>query len=579
MQKNLVIVESPAKAKTIEKFLGKDFKVMSSYGHIRDLKKKEFSIDIETFNPIYEIPSDKKDLVKSLRENAKEAETVWLASDEDREGEAISWHLSEVLKLPQESTKRIVFHEITKPAILEAIENPRTIDLNLVKAQQARRVMDRIVGFKVSPILWKKVKPSLSAGRVQSVAVRLIVEREREINSFVTEAAFRVSALFALEDGTELRAELNHKFNTQQEAESFLKEAQIADFIIGDVSTKPIRKSPAPPFTTSTMQQEAARKLNLTVQQTMLIAQHLYEHGLITYMRTDSVNLSKLCLAQSAQVIEESMGKNYVHVRQFATQTKGAQEAHEAIRPTDMSVSEIEGSVQERRLYDLIWKRTLASQMAEAQLERTTVTINMDNNKENLFQAYGAQIKFDGFLKVYREDTDEEKKAFEELKTQYEPVCKKIKEIKDVAIIMLSARNQEEDKLFFFDLGVDDYVTKPFSPKELMARIKAVCERRNVKSSQKYVFEGLVVDVDGRTVTIDGEKANLTPKEFELLVYLIENRNIALDREKILNSVWNYDFYGDDRTVDTHIKMLRNDLGRYRDYIVTVRGMGYKFEA
>ncbi|MCQ2269273.1 MAG: type I DNA topoisomerase [Bacteroidaceae bacterium] len=408
MQKNLVIVESPAKAKTIEKFLGKDFKVMSSYGHIRDLKKKEFSIDIETFNPIYEIPSDKKDLVKSLRESAKEAETVWLASDEDREGEAISWHLSEVLKLPQESTKRIVFHEITKPAILEAIENPRTIDLNLVKAQQARRVMDRIVGFKVSPILWKKVKPSLSAGRVQSVAVRLIVEREREINSFVTEAAFRVSALFALEDGTELRAELNHKFNTQKEAESFLKEAQIADFIIGDVSTKPIRKSPAPPFTTSTMQQEAARKLNLTVQQTMLIAQHLYEHGLITYMRTDSVNLSKLCLAQSAQVIEESMGKNYVHVRQFATQTKGAQEAHEAIRPTDMSVSEIEGSVQERRLYDLIWKRTLASQMAEAQLERTTVTINMDNNKENLFQAYGAQIKFDGFLKVYREDTDEE---------------------------------------------------------------------------------------------------------------------------------------------------------------------------
>ncbi len=408
MQKNLVIVESPAKAKTIEKFLGKDYKVMSSYGHIRDLKKKEFSINTDTFQPIYEIPADKKELVKSLKENAQQAETVWLASDEDREGEAISWHLSEVLKLPKESTKRIVFHEITKPAILEAIKHPRLIDQNLVNAQQARRVMDRIVGFKVSPILWKKVKPSLSAGRVQSVAVKLIVEREREINNFKSEAAYRVNALFTLEDGTELRAELNHKFNTQKEAEAFLKEAQVADFSITDINTKPIRKSPAPPFTTSTLQQEAARKLNLTVQQTMLIAQHLYEHGLITYMRTDSVNLSKLCLAQCAKVVEESMGKKYVQVRQFTTQAKGAQEAHEAIRPTDMSLSEIEGSMQERRLYDLILKRTLASQMADAQLERTTVTINMDNDQENLFLAYGAQIKFDGFLKVYHESSDDE---------------------------------------------------------------------------------------------------------------------------------------------------------------------------
>ena len=412
MQKNLVIVESPAKAKTIEKFLGKGYKVLSSYGHIRDLKKKEFSIDIaHDFKPDYEIPGEKKELVKKLKEEAEKADVVWLASDEDREGEAIAWHLYEVLQLKPENTKRIVFHEITKGAILKAIENPRNIDINLVDAQQARRVLDRIVGFELSPVLWKKVKPALSAGRVQSVAVRLIVEREREIQAFKSEAAYRITAVFLVPDTdgkmVELRAELARRIKTKEEARKLLEACKQATFTINDVSTRPLKKSPAAPFTTSTLQQEAARKLGFTVAQTMMVAQHLYESGQITYMRTDSVNLSELAINGSKAAIAQLMGERYVHPRHFATKTKGAQEAHEAIRPTDMSNSKIEGSAQEKRLYDLIWKRTIASQMADAELEKTTVTISISHSADT-FTATGEVVKFDGFLRVYKESYDDE---------------------------------------------------------------------------------------------------------------------------------------------------------------------------
>ena len=425
MQKNLVIVESPAKAKTLEKFLGKDYKVLSSYGHIRDLKKKAFSIDLDDFTPKYEIPADKTELVKSLKAAAKAAETVWLASDEDREGEAISWHLSQVLGLNIENAKRIVFHEITKTAILEAIKNPRTIDLNLVNAQQARRVLDRIVGFKLSPVLWKKLKPSLSAGRVQSVAVRLIVEREREIEAFQTESGFRVNAIFSVPtaDGTEvnLKADLNTKFKTQEEAQAFLESCKDQTFTIAEISKRPMRKSPAAPFTTSTLQQEAARKLGFTVAQTMMVAQRLYESGRITYMRTDSVNLSSLCLNTSREEIVKHLGERYAKTRQFSTKSKGAQEAHEAIRPTYISEHEIEGTTQERRLYELIWKRTIASQMADAETEKTTIKINISGQQYE-FIATGEIVVFDGFLRVYRESFDDDSAEQEEDGTLLPPV-------------------------------------------------------------------------------------------------------------------------------------------------------------
>ena len=400
MKENLVIVESPAKAKTIEKFLGDKYKVLSSYGHIRDLKKKSFSVDEKTFAPQYEVPADKAKVVALLKGQAQQASMVWLASDEDREGEAISWHLYEVLGLKPENTRRIVFHEITKPAILEAIEHPRQIDLNLVNAQQARRVLDRIVGFKLSPVLWRKVKPSLSAGRVQSVAVRLIVEREREIEDFCPEENYRVTAVFHNSDGSEVKAELSRRFPTIEEAQAFLESCKGCNFTVQDITTKPVKRTPAPPFTTSTLQQEAAHKLGFTVAQTMMVAQHLYENGRITYMRTDSVNLSKLCLNASRSVIAEQMGEEYVKTRQYHTSSKGAQEAHEAIRPTYMNQQQIEGTQQERRLYDLIWKRTIACQMADAELERTQVTISI-NGKEETFEADGEVIKFDGFLRVY----------------------------------------------------------------------------------------------------------------------------------------------------------------------------------
>ncbi len=415
MQENLVIVESPAKAKTIEKFLGKDYKVMSSYGHIRDLKKKEISIDLDTLMPVYEIPDEKKRVVNDLKANAKNAKKVWLASDEDREGEAISWHLCEVLGLDEQKTSRIVFHEITENAILEAIKHPRQLDMNLTNAQQARRVLDRLVGFNLSPVLWRKVKPSLSAGRVQSVAVRLIVEREREIQAFKAEPYFRINAVFAISDETgnksEIRAELDKRFTTHEDAVAFLEKCRNAKFTIDTISKKPLKRTPAPPFTTSTLQQEAARKLGFTVSQTMMVAQHLYENGHITYMRTDSVNLSKLCIGTSKETVISMYGEEYSKPRNYSTHTKGAQEAHEAIRPTYMANTSIEGTLQERRLYELIWKRTAATQMADAQIEKTTVNISVSGTDEQ-FIATGEVVVFDGFLKVYREsdgDDDNDK--------------------------------------------------------------------------------------------------------------------------------------------------------------------------
>ena len=422
MQKNLVIVESPAKAKTIEKFLGSDYKVMSSYGHIRDLKKKEMSIDTETLEPEYEIPEEKEKLVKELKQSAQKAEKVWLASDEDREGEAISWHLCEVLGLDEQKTNRIVFHEITKPAILKAIETPRHLDMNLVNAQQARRVLDRLVGFRLSPVLWRKVKPALSAGRVQSVAVRLIVEREREIQNFKSEPFYSVNGIFAITnpDGsqTEVKATLAQRLKTHEEVEQFLEQCVDATFTVESVSKKPLKRTPAPPFTTSTLQQEAARKLGFTVSQTMMVAQHLYEHGQITYMRTDSVNLSGLCINASKEEITKLYGQEYSKVRQYHTSSKGAQEAHEAIRPTYMERQEIEGTAQERKLYELIWKRTIASQMADAELEKTMVEINIQHPASNTqhpnFIAQGEVVKFDGFIKVYRESVDDEELQDEE---------------------------------------------------------------------------------------------------------------------------------------------------------------------
>ena len=417
MQENLVIVESPAKAKTIEKFLGEDYKVMSSYGHIRDLKKKELSIDPKTLEPDYEIPDEKKKLVSELKSNAKKAKKIWLASDEDREGEAISWHLCEVLGLDEAKTNRIVFHEITKSAILDAIKSPRHLNMDLVNAQQARRVLDRLVGFKLSPVLWRKVKPALSAGRVQSVAVRLIVEREREIQAFHSEPYYRVNALFGITnaDGSqsEVKAELDTRFKTHEEAVAFLEQCKDAKFAVSNITKKPLRRTPAPPFTTSTLQQEAARKLGFTVSQTMMVAQRLYESGRITYMRTDSVNLSSLAINTSKDEIIKLWGKEYSKTRNYHTHAKGAQEAHEAIRPTFMSQTEIDGTAQEKRLYELIWKRTAASQMADALIDKTTVTIDIAGSQAK-FTANGEVVTFDGFLKVYRESTDEDDNNQEE---------------------------------------------------------------------------------------------------------------------------------------------------------------------
>ena len=412
MAKNIVIVESPAKASTIEKFLGEDFLVTSSYGHIRDLKKKDMGIDIENnYSPYYIIPEDKKARVKELKKLTDKSETVWLATDEDREGEAIAWHLKEALELPEKKIRRIVFSEITKTAILEAVKNPRGIDYNLVNSQQSRRILDRLVGFQLSPILWRKVRPKLSAGRVQSVAVRLIVEREREIDSFTTQSRFKVTGTFVVmdKDGkkSEFKAEVLDYFDTQKEAEDFLEKCKNSEFSIASVEKKPAKKSPSPPFTTSTLQQEASRKLRFSVARTMMIAQKLYEAGKITYMRTDSVNLSDFALDAAEKQIKDEYGKTYFHKRQFKTKSKTAQEAHEAIRPTDFSKENVAGTKEEKALYDLIWKRAIASQMSDAQLERTTLKINVSKADE-MFVAKGEVIKFDGFLKVYIESSDDE---------------------------------------------------------------------------------------------------------------------------------------------------------------------------
>ena len=547
MQKNLVIVESPAKAKTIEKFLGKDFKVMSSYGHIRDLKKKELSVDENSLVPEYEIPEEKTKLVADLRSKAEKAEKVWLASDEDREGEAISWHLCEVLGLDSKKTSRIVFHEITKPAILDAIEHPRHLNMNLVNAQQARRVLDRIVGFKVSPVLWRKVKPALSAGRVQSVAVRLIVEREREILSFKSEIYYVVNGVFAITnpDGsaTEVKAQLGSRFKTEEEVMAFLEQCKTSDYTVESIVKKPVKRTPAPPFTTSTLQQEAARKLGLTVSQTMMIAQHLYESGLITYMRTDSVNLSKLCLGASKEEIVDLYGKEYSKTRQYHTNSKGAQEAHEAIRPTYMDKAEIEGSAQEKRLYELIWKRTIASQMADAEIEKTTVTIGVKNQEtgarcDEEFVAQGEVVKFDGFIKVYREsiDDDDQQEEFGHilppLKKGQELVRREINATERFAA---GPQRYTEASLVhkMEELGIG-------RPSTYAPTISTIQQREYVQKGDKkgedrsyavYTLKGKQITQKARKEIVGSEKGKLIPTDIGVVVndFLMKNFTEIMD--------------------------------------------------
>ena len=541
MQKNLVIVESPAKAKTIEKFLGKDFKVMSSYGHIRDLKKKELSVDEVSLEPEYEIPEEKAKLVADLRSKAEKAEKVWLASDEDREGEAISWHLCEVLGLDKQKTNRIVFHEITKPAILEAIEHPRHLDMNLVNAQQARRVLDRIVGFKLSPVLWRKVKPALSAGRVQSVAVRLIVEREREIQNFQSETYYSVNGIFAITnaDGsaTEVKALLANRFKTEDEVNAFLEKCKEATYTVESVTKKPVKRTPAPPFTTSTLQQEAARKLGFTVSQTMMVAQHLYESGKITYMRTDSVNLSKLCLGASKEEITRLYGQEYSKTRQYHTSSKGAQEAHEAIRPTYMDQSEIEGSSQEKRLYELIWKRTIASQMADAEIEKTTANISISGTDEQ-FVAQGEVVTFDGFIKVYRESSEDEEQ--QEEFGHLLPPLKKGQELTRREIIAterfsLGPQRYTEASLVhkMEELGIG-------RPSTYAPTISTIQQREYVQKGDKkgedraftiFTLKGKQISQKTRKENVGSEKGKLIPTDIGIVVndFLMDNFNDIMD--------------------------------------------------
>ena len=547
MQKNLVIVESPAKAKTIEKFLGKDFKVMSSYGHIRDLKKKELSVDEDSLEPEYEIPEEKTKLVADLRSKADKAEKVWLASDEDREGEAISWHLCEVLGLDKQKTNRIVFHEITKPAILEAIEHPRHLDMNLVNAQQARRVLDRIVGFKLSPVLWRKVKPALSAGRVQSVAVRLIVEREREIQGFKSETYYVVNGIFAITnpDGsaTEVKAMLGSRFKTEAEVMNFLEQCKTSDYEVESIVRKPVKRTPAPPFTTSTLQQEAARKLGFTVSQTMMVAQHLYENGQITYMRTDSVNLSKLCLGASKEEIVRLYGKEYSKTRQYHTSSKGAQEAHEAIRPTYMDKAEIEGTAQEKRLYELIWKRTIASQMADAEIEKTIATIGIRNQETGIrsqeeFVAQGEVVKFDGFIKVYRESLDDE-----EQQEEFGHILPPLKEGQQLTRREITATER-------FAAGPQRYTEASLvhkmeelgigRPSTYAPTISTIQQREYVQKGDKkgedrtytiYTLKGKQVAQKTRKEIAGSEKGKLIPTDIGIVVndFLMKNFNEIMD--------------------------------------------------
>jgi DNA topoisomerase-1 len=542
MQENLVIVESPAKAKTIEKFLGKDFQVKSSYGHIRDLSKKQgLGIDIDdNFMPDYQISDDKVKVVEELKKLAGKSSTVWLASDEDREGEAIAWHLQEVLKLDPKKTKRIVFHEITKNAIIEAVAHPRSVDMNLVNAQQARRVLDRLVGFEVSPILWKKVKPSLSAGRVQSVAVRLIVEREREVMAFNATSSYRVNALFepaAAGEKFTLKADLNERFATEKQAQAFLEKCATADFTIRAIEKKPAKKSPAAPFTTSTLQQEASRRFGFSVSQTMSIAQRLYEAGLITYMRTDSTNLSSLALGAAHKAIEGIFGAKYCKTRQYATKSKGAQEAHEAIRPTYMENTGIEGSAQEKKLYDLIWKRTIASQMADAQLEKTTVDITVSTAPQ-LFQATGEVILFDGFLKVYMETSDddnEEKNDSGLLPPLKEKQSLKAKEITATERFAQRPPRYTEASLVkkLEELGIG-------RPSTYAPTISTIIQRGYVMKEdrpgveRKYIQLALAKGGIGRKVLTENtgaEKSKLFPSDIGMVVndFLVEHFKDILD--------------------------------------------------
>lgn len=550
MQDNLVIVESPAKAKTIEKFLGKGYKVMSSYGHIRDLKKKEISINLDTLTPNYEIPEEKKKVVSELKKNAEAAKKVWLASDEDREGEAISWHLCEVLGLDEEKTSRIVFHEITKDAIQRAIENPRHLDMNLVNAQQARRILDRIVGFRLSPVLWRKVKPSLSAGRVQSVAVRLIVEREREIQAFSSETYYRVNAIFTLE-GTngvkshEIKAELSKRFSSHSEALAFLKICKDAQFTVASITKKPLKRTPAPPFTTSTLQQEAARKLGFTVSQTMMVAQRLYEAGRITYMRTDSVNLSSLAINTSKAEVERLYGAEYCKTRQYHTSSKGAQEAHEAIRPTYIDNQNIEGSAQERRLYDLIWKRTVASQMADAQIEKTVININVTPSgsqtpEELQFVASGEVVAFDGFLKVYHESTDEDDTAADEFSHALPPVKQgdvlSKKEIISTERFSQGPNRYTEASLVrkLEELGIGRPST--YAPTISTIQQRDYVQKGDKKGTEtKYTIDTLTasgeLSATEKTEMIGADKGKLIPTDIGIVVndFLMENFPAIMD--------------------------------------------------
>jgi DNA topoisomerase-1 len=537
MVKNLVIVESPAKAKTIEKFLGKDFLVKSSFGHIRDLDGKNLSVDINNgFEPEYSIPNDKKKLVAELKKLAKEAETVWLASDEDREGEAISWHLLEALGLDENKTKRIVFHEITKNAITKAVENPRKIDRNLVDAQQARRILDRLVGYELSPVLWKKVKPSLSAGRVQSVSVRLIVEREREIQNFVSQSAFKVVANFIVGGNVSLKAELPKRFSTKKEAEDFLNSCATAEYVIEGLETKPTKKSPAPPFTTSTLQQEAGRKLGFSVLQTMTVAQKLYEAGKITYMRTDSVNLSNEAIGAAKQEIISVYGEEYSQVRKFTTKSKGAQEAHEAIRPTYMNAHSISGDPSQVRLYELIWKRAVASQMSEAKLEKTTVNINITTNKEK-FVAKGEVLIFDGFLKLYMESNDDEN--LEDDESILPPLKQGEKlQLKDIVAserFTLNPPRYTEASLVrkLEELGIGRPSTYAPTITTIVKRGYVVKEDRDGKERDYSVltFKNNQVSAQTKTEVYGTEKKKMFPSDIGVIVtdFLVENFNKVMD--------------------------------------------------
>ncbi|GLB47733.1 type I DNA topoisomerase [Neptunitalea lumnitzerae] len=536
MAKNLVIVESPAKAKTIEKFLGKDYKVESSFGHIADLPSKELGVDVEgDFSAKYVVGSDKKTLVKKLKDLAKKAEVVWLASDEDREGEAIAWHLAETLKLDKDKTKRIVFNSITKNAILKAIETPRTIDYNLVNAQQARRVLDRLVGYELSPVLWKKVKGGLSAGRVQSVSVRLIVEREREIQEFKPEASFKVSAVFTTDKGVAVKAKLPKSFNTLEEAKAFLQENANAEFKVGNLDKKPAKKSPSAPFTTSTLQQEASRKLYFSVSKTMNLAQRLYEAGLITYMRTDSVNLSGEAISAAQKEIESYYGKEYSQPRNFTGKSKGAQEAHEAIRPTDMSKHSVNIERDQARLYDLIWKRTLASQMSEAELERTHVKIEASTHDE-VFSANGEIIKFEGFLKVYLEGTDDEEEQEEGMLPPLkvgQPLANKVMDATQRFTRAPYRYTEASLVKKLEELGIGRPST--YAPTISTIQNRGYVERSALEGMERSYYKLTLTDAavkeEKLTETVGADKGKLVPTDIGMIVndFLVNNFENILD--------------------------------------------------